>query len=443
MVTLPLGMQAYSRRYAGEPEIRLVNRYIEKDPANLREKIALISRPGSQALAEGNTGLGRSNFSKVGLFGGDLFSVIGTDLFRIQSAQTIQVTGTLANVGNGYVYEAWMKGIGYEYMFLSDGQSLQYYSTRSRGTLTLAGGSITDFDAGGQKIKIGAVYYAWSAAVDSGAPAGTSGNPYRAKLGTAAPDAYGLTGDQSSLKYMELLLNLSGTGGSDYSTAVVAPSTTVTATGPSDQLAPATLVLVALTDGGGGDLVTTTVPTNTGGYLAWSAATLTGGGNQALQTVTGMGATEVPGAITSLSGYILVAVAGTSKLYWINPGEVIIDPLNFASKESNPDNISQMITVGDQSLIMGDGSTENWYATGNFDAPFAPIDGRVYKRGTLAGTAVVVGDSVFLVGDDLKVYSIGYTGAGTDAQYGVHRISTHGIEERIRTQVRFLQGFPP
>jgi hypothetical protein len=439
VVNLPLGQQAYSRRYAGEPEIRLVNRYMEADPANPREKSALISRPGSTALLQGNTGLGRGNFSKVGLFGGDLFSVIGPDLFRTQAGNTIPVSGVLANVNNGYVYETWMKGIGYEYLFLSDGQTLQYYSTRARGVLTLVGGSITDVAGGGQKLQVGGVYYAWSAVVDGGAPAGTLANPYRAKLGTAVADAAGLTGDMSSLNNMALLLNLAGISGSDYSTAVTAPSASVTATGPADMLSPATLVLTALVDMAPGNLVSTTVPT--GSFLTFAAATLTGGGNQALQAVPGMGTGEVPASITNLSGYVLVAVANTSKFYWINPGETFIDPLNFASKESNPDNISQMVTVGDQALIMGDGSTENWYATGDFSAPFAPVDGRVYKRGTLPGTAVVVGDSVFLVGDDLKVYAIGYSGGDT-SQYGVHRVSTHGIEERIRTQVRYLQGFP-
>lgn len=238
---------------------------------------------------------------------------------------------------------------------------------------------------------------------------------------------------------MALLLNYAGVSGSDYSTAVAAASATVSATGPALQTAPTTLVLTALADLSTGNTVTTTVPT--GSFLTWGAVTLTGGGNQALQTVTGMGPGEVPGAIENLSDSILVAVAGTSKFYWINPGETTIDPLNFASKESNPDNISQMVTVGDQTIIMGDGSTENWYATGDFNAPFAPVSGRVYMRGTLAGTAAAVGDAVILVGNDGKVYSIGY-GYGGTAPYGVHRISTHGIEERIRTQIRYLQGFP-
>lgn len=439
MTTIPLGQQAYARRYAGEPEIRLINRYLETTPTNLVEKTALISRPGSTLLATGASGIGRANFSKVGLFGGDLFSVVGNGLIRVSATETIPVTGTLANVNNGFVYATWMKGIGYEYLFVSDGQTLQFYSTRALGVLTLAGGSITDVDSGGQIIDIAGVWYAWSANVNAGAPAGTLANPYRARLGTAIADGLGLTGDQSSLSAMALLLNYAGVSGSDYSTAVPGASPTVSAVGPALQTSATKLAVTALVDLSGGNLVSTTVPT--GSFLTWGAATLTGGGNQALQTVTGMGATEVPGSIENLSGSILVAVAGTSKFYWINPGETIIDPLNFASKESNPDNISQMVTVGDQTLIMGDGSTENWYATGNFAAPFAPVEGRVYQRGTLAGTAVLVGDAVILVGNDGKVYSIGYT-YGATATYGVHRISTHGIEERIRTQIRSLGGFP-
>jgi hypothetical protein len=135
-------------------------------------------------------------------------------------------------------------------------------------------------------------------------------------------------------------------------------------------------------------------------------------------------------------------VGNTQKFYWLNPGELVIDPLNFAEKESNPDNILDMNTVGDQVLISGTESTENWYATGNFDAPFAPVAGRVYQRGIIEGTPANVGDSVCIVGNDGVVYLVG-TLYGSDLPYGVHRISTNGIEERVRTQTRMEQGLPP
>src|SRR6202030_3334322 len=143
-----------------------------------------------------------------------------------------------------------------------------------------------------------------------------------------------------------------------------------------------------------GNAVTTTVPS--GSFLTWGAATLTGGGGTVLRPVTGMGASEAAKAVGHVSGYVLVSVGGTSKFYWLNPGTTVIDPLNFASKESNPDTILDMMTVGDQMLISGDGAAENWYATGNFAAPFAPVEGRVYQRGIIEGTPVVINDGVVL-----------------------------------------------
>ena len=147
-------------------------------------------------------------------------------------------------------------------------------------------------------------------------------------------------------------------------------------------------------------------------------------------------------AVCSLKGYCLVAVAASQQFYWIEPGEVTIDPLNFANKESSPDNIQDIVRVGDNALIVGESSTESWYATGQLDAPFAPVAGRVYNRGALDGTVVVVKDSVILVGDDGVVYQIGYSSGG-GADYGVSRISNHGIEERIRRQVRREKGVVP
>jgi len=101
-----------------------------------------------------------------------------------------------------------------------------------------------------------------------------------------------------------------------------------------------------------------------------------------------------------------------------------------------------MRATGDQVLIMGEASTENWYATGDLNAPFAPIEGRVYQRGAIDGTACAVADSVMLVGDDGVAYEIGYQ-YGTSADWGVHRISNHGIEERIRRQIRREAGLTP
>jgi hypothetical protein len=422
MVAIPIGINAYDRIVAGKPIVRVENRYVEKDDPNLREQVALLGRPGSSALEQFAGGTLRGTYSRPGLFNGDLFVVSGSSLWRYDGTTSTHITGTIANSGNPYV--AWMKGIGYEYLFIADGTNFQYFSEHAAGTLTRTA-AITN-----QVIKIGTTYYSWSSSVNPGTtPDGTSAHPYLALLGT------GLTADEDSLANMVKLLNFSGISGFDYSSSVSAANADVTATSTET-----TLVVTAIDNTSAGNAIATTV--FSGSNVSWGAATLTGGGGTALQSVTGYGSDEVIKALTSVSGYVLASVGNTRKFYWINPGEVTIDPLNFATKESQPDNILDMLTVGDQALICGNGSAENWYATGDLTAPFAPVKGRVYQRGVIEGTPVIVDDGVVLVGNDGKVYQIGYQ-VGGEAVWGVHRISTNSIEERIRRQLRLEQGLTP
>lgn len=424
MVAIPLGQDAYKRTFAGEPEIRLENRYVEVNPGNLREHSGLLARPGSLSLRQfASNGFIRGTYWKPGMFNNDLFVVSGPNFYRYATDGTLQtIPGTISGLKNPYV--TWQKGIGYERLFIADGSNLQYYNTHAMGTLTLSGGPITN-----QVITIAGVYYSWSATVNAGTPAGTIGAPYLALLGSGGVSQ--AANDQASLLSMERLLNFNGISGYDYS-STVPRNTLVTATATAT-----TLVLTAIQDLAGGNTITTTV--SSGSFLAWGAATLTGGGNQALQLVPTPSPSEVIKSLASSHSYVLASVGFTQKIYFINPGEVTIQALDFMSKESNPDNVVDMHAVGDNIYVSGEGSTENWYATGDFNLPFAPQEGRVYRRGTIEGTTVVVDDSLILVGDDGIVYEIGYQYGGS-AAWGVHRISTNGIEERIRTQMRRLQG---
>lgn len=276
----------------------------------------------------------------------------------------------------------------------------------------------------GQIIEIGGIYYSWNSNVDAGAPDGTTFNPWLAALGTD---------DQESLANMAKLLNYNGTPGTDFSTALPGPSDVVTA--EADAF---TLVLTSIATDATGNTITTSV--YAGASLSWGAATLTGGNVHALTPI------DMPEgkalALAHLAGFVLVSVANTQKVFFVLPGETTIDALNFFEKESNPDNVLDMLLVGDQVLICGDGSAENWYATGDALAPFAPQEGRVYQRGVVTGTPVLVSDGVIFVGDDGKVYSVGYS-YGSTAQWGAQRISDHGIEERVRRWQRAQQGLTP
>lgn len=438
MTAVPLGRGAYERKYAGSPVIELLNRWLEANPANLREGTSVLARPGTTQIGgpldQGTfVGLGsmRGTYALSGLFNDSLFVVCGSNLYRIeQDLTTILISGSIGGTGNPEV--AWQKGAGYERLWISDGLLLQFYGgiSSASGTLTKSGSIVNGTD----KFEVGGVYYIWGTTFSGGSDAGTSANPY-------IVNQLNSSSASDPMNQLILAVNATGVPGTDYSATLTGPNTEVSAS--NDAAIPATFVkFTALASGSGGNSIPFTV---VGGSAlnASGTGTLVSGGIQALQGVTMPGGVT-PGSLTQVSSYVLVAEANSQEFFWVNPGEVVIDPLNFASKESSPDPISVMRAVGDQVLIMGEKSTENWYATGNIAAPFAPIEGRVYARGVVAGTPVVVDDGVILVGDDGRVYSIGFQpGDGTDTSWGVNRISNNGVEERIRYQIRREAGLTP
>lgn len=438
MTSVPLGKGAYERLYAGAPTIELLNRWLEANPANLREGVAVLARPGTtqiiDALDQGTfEGLGamRGNYTLSGLFDDSLFVVCGSVLYKIAQDLTVTaITGIIA--GTGHPEVAWQAGAGYERLWISDGVLLQYYGgvSASSGTLTKVGTIVNGTD----KFQVGGVYYVWGT-VFNGADAGTNANPF-------VINPTSISSGVDPLNQLVLAITATGSPGVDYSTTISAPHTLVTAMNNSGVIPATSVKLSALVAGVGGDVITFAVTAGTG-ITASGSGTLANGGIHALQGCTMPGG-ATPRSITQVSSYVLVAESETQKFFWVNPGEVVIDPLDFASKESSPDPIVSMRTVGDTVLIMGSKSTENWYATGNIAAPFAPIEGRVYARGVIEGTSVVIDDSIILVGDDGRVYSIGFQQADTtDINWGVNRISNNGIEERVRYQIRREEGLTP
>lgn len=431
MTAVPLGRSAYKRLYAGSPEVKLLNRWLEANPANLREGTAVLARPGTTNLMFLDPGTFphlspmRGNFSLQGLMNDSLFVVSGENLYRINQDMTVTtITGVIS--GTGHPEVAWQKGAGYERLWIADGLLLQYYggTTFAHAILTLTGTIVNGTDA----FEVGGVYYTWGTTF-SGMDAGTVSHPF-----VVDP----LVDPMAQL--VKAIMD-SGTPGTDYSGTIGGPNTFVTAT--DDGLVPSVVVtLTSVTQGTGGNSTTFTVTGGTA-LTASGSGHLANGGVDALQGVTMPGGVAA-NSLTQVSSYILVSVANSQQFYWVNPGDIVIDPLNFASKESSPDNITHLRAVGDQVLVIGEKSTENWYATGTFASPFAPIQGRVYARGAITGTPVVVDDGVMLVGDDGRVYTIGFQpGDGTDASWGVTRISNNGIEERIRYQLRREAGLNP
>lgn len=427
MTTVQLGVGAYRRKYAGAPEIKCLNRWVEKSPDNPREHIRLLTRPGTTQILSfpvNGFGLGsmRGNYTLQGLFDDSLFVVCGNTLYRVRKDMSVTaISGTIQ--GTGYPEVTWQKGVGYERLWIADGLLLQFYdgTTHANGVLTKSGSIVNGTD----KFQVGGIYYIWGTSFNP-SDAGTSSNPY-----VVNPLS-------DPMVQLVKAIMASGTPNTDYSNTITGPNTIVTAV--SGGGSPATTVtFTAIVEGTSGNSISTTVVG--GSALSFAHTTLLNGGIDALQGCT-IPDGKPAKSVAEVSGYVLVSILDTQTFYWVNPGDTTIDGLSFANKESSPDNIIALRTVGDQVLIIGEKSTENWYATGDSTAPFAPIEGRVYQRGCYDGTPVVVDEGVYLVGDDGRVYSVGYS-VGQDVPWGINRVSDNGIEERIRRQMRREAGLTP
>lgn len=403
MTSVPLGIGAYKRTYAQEPEVQLKNRFLEQTPTNQVEGSVLLARPGDTFFVGAGNGPIRFIGHQEGTFGGDLFFVSGEQLYRYDGVSApIAINGTIASGTTPSV--AFVAGAAYEHLFITDGTLLQYYDgeAAATGTLTVSGGNIVATDT----FEIDGVYYEWTAgSVDAGSPAGTLADPWLVNLGASDTDA---------LANAVKALNASGVAGTDYSTALTAHLTVEGVTSDAT-----TMDVRARTRGTGGNSITTT---ETGSNIAWSAATLEGGGAQTLNgVVTPDDITFV--SLTNLAGFVLAAQSNSRRFYWIRPGEVTIDPLDFASAETEPDEIIELLRVGDAVYIFGQSSTEAWYASGDSVDPFLRQQGLAFSQGALEGTSVAIRTQAFTIAEDGVVYQI----VG-----GPQRLSNNGIEERVR-----------
>jgi hypothetical protein len=353
---IPLGTSDFSRALAETPNVRLLNRYFEKSPQNQKDQVALLTRPGLRKWKTIGDGPIRATYSQPGTFDEALFVVSGADVYRIDQDETETLIGTLGST-TGFVSMAATD----TYLFIADGLALHYYTSNNfaSGTLTSTGAI-----ANGDKVVVGSTTYQFtSGSVDAGAPAGTSGAPWLVALGASVGQA---------LQHLFDAIGNSGLAGTDYSSALIgnaqATPMTVDAT---------TLTVRASLNGTAGNTIATT---ETGANIAWGAATLASGGSTSFSTVTtpdGDGIVSV-GVIASFT--ICVVAQGQGKngrFYWIEPGEVIIDPLNFATAERSPDPVHQVVVVGDQFWLPGTSTNEVWYPTGDalgsVPAPAGPL----------------------------------------------------------------------
>lgn len=174
---------------------------------------------------------------------------------------------------------------------------------------------------------------------------------------------------------------------------------TVSGTGPVSFAASASELIVA----SGGDLVRTDgVTASTVAFPDSAAVTAT----------------------AYLGGYFVALRDGSQRFYWSALRDASSwDALDYASAESSPDPLRDVVVVGDVMWLLGSATVEPWALSGDADLPFSRIEGRNYQRGVKApGCATQLDNSLFWIGDDNRVYRSGAVPEG---------LSDPGIEERI------------
>lgn len=422
MSTIEVARSDYRRSVAHEASIALRNRFFEQNPVlNAgRDFTSLIARPALKKFIEVGDGPIRKLFNEPGVFGGDLFVVSATDLYRVSAA-----TGLASFIGDigpvpGDPSMAATAPIGVEpaHLFIAAGSSLWLYLETGQATGTLTASAIANSDV----VRIDGTYYQFTTgSVDAGTPAGTLANPWLvARSGTLATDLISL----------HAAINGSGTAGTTYST-VLTRHTTVTATAVTGT----TVVVTAVVHGPDGNSIVTT---ETGANMAWGGGTLAGGGADPLTEVA---MPDSAGAISvaHINSYVIVlpvqseALVTVGRFYWIEPGEITVDPFDFATAERAPDELHQVIVFGDMFWLLGQKTTEPWVTTGDSAAPMLRFTGILFDRGSWQGTAVQIKDLLMVIDEDGGVHQI----AG-----GVKNLTENrpDIAERIRRALQVQEA---
>lgn len=135
-------------------------------------------------------------------------------------------------------------------------------------------------------------------------------------------------------------------------------------------------------------------------------------------------------AVAYLGGLFVYARAESHRFYWSAVNDArSINAVAYTSSESAPDNIRDLIAVGDNLFTLGKESLEVYYLTTSTTLPFSRISQRTRNRGVIGrGCAVEFDNALHFIGEDNVVYRMAEV---------PNRISDHGLEERISQSANF------
>lgn len=135
-------------------------------------------------------------------------------------------------------------------------------------------------------------------------------------------------------------------------------------------------------------------------------------------------------AVAFVAGLFVFVRDDSGKFYWsaVLDGRTV-DGLDFATAESSPDPLRDVVVMRGNLFLLGESTIEVWYVTGALDLPFTRIDQRLYPIGVIAtGCARELDNTLFLIASDGLVVRLDEV---------AQRLSDHGIEERVEASASF------
>lgn len=110
-------------------------------------------------------------------------------------------------------------------------------------------------------------------------------------------------------------------------------------------------------------------------------------------------------SVCFINEYFLLTVADTQELFWLAPGDVDPDALNFFSAEFGPDNLVAATRISDQLYLFGNSTIEVWVPGSDINLPFTRIEGMLFEKGCASTyTLASLDNTLFWVGNDRMVY---------------------------------------
>ena len=142
---------------------------------------------------------------------------------------------------------------------------------------------------------------------------------------------------------------------------------------------------------------------------------------------------DYPGAVTVgyIDGYFVFNEPNSQRL-WVTSllDGTSVDPLEFASAEGNPDDVTAVFVDHREVWVFGTNSTEVWYDAGLLDFPLTRIQGAFNELGCAAPYSIAKMDNqIYWLGRDARGHGMVYRAAGYIGQ----RVSTHAIEWQMQS----------